>query len=79
MPMEAYIHLRHENHEDDQLVDPILNFHASSVRRHGAQICDVIDGYRRADVKNQGKGVLVEYDLHGECDLALASGVNLLL
>ena len=54
--MEEYIHLRHAH---GQLVDLILNFHAS----HGAQIRGVINGYRPADVDNQGKGVLVEYDL----------------
>ncbi len=56
MPMEAYIQLRNEH---DQPVDPILNFHAA----HGARISQVIDGYRPADLANQGKGVLVEYDL----------------
>lgn len=55
-PMEEYIHLRNEQ---GQLIDPILNFHAS----HGAKIRAVISGYRPADQDNQGKGVLVEYDL----------------
>ena len=54
-PMEEYIHLRNEQ---GQLIDPILNFHAS----HGAKIRAVISGYRPADQDNQGKGVLVEYD-----------------
>ena len=63
MPMEEYIHLRHEN-ENGQLADPILNFHAA----HGAQIRGIIDGYRPADVKNQGKGVLVAYDLHNRLE-----------
>ncbi|MFN8494509.1 MAG: SDR family NAD(P)-dependent oxidoreductase [Caldilineaceae bacterium] len=56
IPLEAYIHLCNEH---GQRLDPILNFHVS----HGARICGLIDGYRPADVDNQGKGVLVQYDL----------------
>lgn len=56
MPMEEYIYLQNAH---GRPVDPILNFHVS----HGAQILGVINDYRPADVENQGKGVLIAYDL----------------
>ncbi|MEZ4869001.1 MAG: SDR family NAD(P)-dependent oxidoreductase [Caldilineaceae bacterium] len=56
MPLAEYIHWRNAH---GQLVDPILNFHAT----HGAQIRALIPGYRPADIDNQGNGVLIEYDL----------------
>ena len=56
LPMERYIHLKNER---GQVLDPILHFHAS----HGAKIRQTIHAYRPPDLDNQGKGVLVEYDL----------------
>ncbi len=56
IPMEEYIHKRNPRGER---FDPILRFHES----HGAKIKQVIDGYRPEDKANQGKGVLIEYDL----------------
>jgi acyl transferase domain-containing protein/NADPH:quinone reductase-like Zn-dependent oxidoreductase/acyl carrier protein/ribosomal protein S18 acetylase RimI-like enzyme len=42
------------------LVDPILRFH----ELHGARVNGLIPGYRPADHRNQGSGVLVCYDIH---------------
>lgn len=57
MPMGAYIHHRTEQ---GWLADPILHFH----ELHGADIIDLIPQYRPKDVKNEGFGVLVSYDIH---------------
>ncbi|MEX2631027.1 MAG: SDR family NAD(P)-dependent oxidoreductase [Tistlia sp.] len=42
------------------LADPILRFH----ELHGATVERPLPGYRPADLKNQGCGVLVRYDIH---------------
>jgi malonyl CoA-acyl carrier protein transacylase len=55
-PIESYIRQRNEQ---GLLTDPILRFHES----HGAVIKELIPGYRPADTKNLGYGVLVEYDI----------------
>jgi hypothetical protein len=56
LPMEQYIQLRSAT---GLPVDPILAFHVA----HGAQIRGVVEGYRPPDTANQGKGVLIQYDL----------------
>jgi len=43
--------------------DPILRFH----HLHGATIERVMPGYRPGDLKNEGCGVLVSYDIHHRC------------
>jgi acyl transferase domain-containing protein/enoyl-CoA hydratase/carnithine racemase/acyl carrier protein len=43
--------------------DPILRFH----HLHGATIERVMPGYRPYDLKNEGCGVLVSYDIHHRC------------
>jgi acyl transferase domain-containing protein/enoyl-CoA hydratase/carnithine racemase/acyl carrier protein/NAD(P)-dependent dehydrogenase (short-subunit alcohol dehydrogenase family) len=55
--LEAYIRQRNEN---NVLADPILRFH----ELHGATIERVMPGYRPGDLKNDGCGVLVSYDIH---------------
>lgn len=54
--MSTYIHQREEN---GWILDPILRFHES----HGAEIIETIPRYRPLDVRNQGFGVLVLYDI----------------
>ncbi|MCX7923144.1 MAG: SDR family NAD(P)-dependent oxidoreductase, partial [Clostridia bacterium] len=57
MPLEGYIGLRNEQ---GRLVDTVLRFH----EMHGAQIKELVPGYRPLDIKNKGNGVFVEYDIH---------------
>lgn len=57
MPMEDYILSRDGK---GQLLDPILRFHED----HGAKIIGCILNYRPQDKENDGKGVLIEYDIH---------------
>jgi len=66
MPMAEYIHKR-----DVQglPLDPILRFHVF----HGAIIKGLLPGYRPHDMANEGKGVLVEYDLRHREPKVLAS------
>lgn len=52
-----YINLRNEN---GRLVDTVLRFH----ELHGAQIKELVPNYRPQDKKNEGYGVLVEYDVY---------------
>ena len=42
-----------------QLLDPMLHFHVS----HGAQVREVLPGFRPGDVDNEGAGVLIQYAL----------------
>lgn len=55
--LSNYIHL---GTHKDQVYDPILLFHYL----HGANIIDLIPGYRPKDIENEGCGVLVQYDIH---------------
>lgn len=55
MPQTEYIHA---TDSAGRLIDPILRFHQA----HGAQISGLVAGFRPDDAKNQGCGVLVEYD-----------------
>lgn len=55
--MDDYIRVRNQH---GTLADPILRFH----ELHGATIERVMPGYRPADLKNLGNGVLVSYDIH---------------
>lgn len=57
-PLAEYIHNRDVS---GHLSDPILRFHES----HGATIVGLVSNYRPYDVKNEGHGILVYYDLHG--------------
>jgi acyl transferase domain-containing protein/SAM-dependent methyltransferase/acyl carrier protein len=57
MPMEDYIMNRDER---GQLLDPILRFHEN----HGARIIGCLPDYRPQDKENDGKGILIEYDIH---------------
>ncbi|WP_068251858.1 SDR family NAD(P)-dependent oxidoreductase [Rathayibacter tritici] len=54
--LEEYATSRDERGE---YVDPVLRMHQA----HGAEVVGVVPGYRPADQKNDGDGVLVEYDL----------------
>src|SRR5450830_302529 len=63
--MEDYIRLRNPH---GALADPILRFH----ELHGATIERPMPGYRPADQKNLGYGVLVSYDIHRRTRRALA-------
>ncbi|HEY0838303.1 MAG TPA: type I polyketide synthase, partial [Azospirillum sp.] len=56
LALEDYIRLRNAH---GVLSDPILRFH----ELHGAAIERVMPGYRPADRKNDGCGVLVRYDI----------------
>ncbi len=55
--LEEYIKYR-----DDygNIKDPILRFHEF----HGARIDSVVSGYRPKDIRNEGNGVLISYDIH---------------
>ena len=55
--LEEYIVQRNSH---GVLADPILRFH----ELHGATIVRVMPGYRPSDLKNEGCGVLVQYDIH---------------
>lgn len=57
MPMQDYIRSRDER---GQLLDPILRFH----ELHGATVTGIIPNFRPEDRQNEGKGVLIEYDIH---------------
>jgi acyl transferase domain-containing protein/enoyl-CoA hydratase/carnithine racemase/acyl carrier protein/ribosomal protein S18 acetylase RimI-like enzyme len=54
--LQDYINLRNRQ---GRLVDAILRFH----QLHGAQIKGLVPNYRPRDKKNNGYGVLVEYDV----------------
>lgn len=69
MPMAEYIHKRNEA---GMLVDPILRFHEA----HGASIAQVVPDYRPPDVANQGKGVLISYDIHNRHRKYSGSGTH---
>ncbi len=56
LPFEEYIHTTDEL---GKIQDPILRFH----ERHGAKIEKTIPGYRPKDIRNEGNGVLVSYDI----------------
>src|SRR5262245_38762136 len=68
MPMAEYIHTRNEA---GMLVDPILRFHEA----HGATIEKVVPDYRPPDMANQGKGVLISYDIHNRHRKYAGSGI----
>ncbi|RRH95025.1 KR domain-containing protein [Pseudomonas aeruginosa] len=53
--LEDYIRRRDET--SGRLVEPMLCFHES----HGAQVREVLEGYRPGDAVNRNAGVLVEY------------------
>ena len=53
---EEYLSVRNEQ---GHLLDPTLRFHVL----HGAQIKGVLNGYRPQDRDNEGKGVLISYDI----------------
>ena len=55
MPQSEYIHAMDSA---GRLIDPILRFHQA----HGAEISGLVAGFRPGDAKNEGSGVLVEYD-----------------
>jgi len=52
-------YIGHRN-EQGRLVDTILRFH----ELHGAQVKELVPGYRSRDTVNRGCGVLIEYDLN---------------
>ncbi|MEK3686077.1 AprA-related methyltransferase [Paenibacillus sp. FSL R10-2736] len=56
VPLEDYIRLRNEHGSP---ADPNLRFH----EWHGAEIKQLIPGYRPLDTANEGQGVWIEYDL----------------
>lgn len=58
-----YLELRDES---GQLIDPTLHFH----EHRGAELVDVIEGYRPRDRANEGRGVLIRYDLSNRSRLA---------
>jgi len=55
----------HNHDENGYLLDPNLHFH----ELHGATIIGIVPNYRSKDVKNEGHGVLVHYDIHGRCNI----------
>lgn len=52
-----YIHMRNQH---GRILDPIPRFH----ELHGAEIIELVPGFRPLDHKNDGNGVLVSYDIH---------------
>jgi len=71
LALDDYIRQRNEHGVP---ADPILRFH----NLHGATIERVMPGYRPYDLKNEGCGVLVSYDIHHRCrnDLQLNAASN---
>ncbi|MFP2957514.1 GNAT family N-acetyltransferase [Myxococcus sp. 1LA] len=57
LPLAHYVASRDEH---GLSVDPVLRFH----QLHGAELGELIAGYRVRDTDNHGHGVMVRYDVH---------------
>jgi acyl carrier protein len=60
-PMSLADYLRRTD-ADRLVTDPVPRFH----QIHGARILGIVEDYRPSDTDNDGAGVLIGYDLHGQ-------------